>query len=294
MFVDIMGKTKLKIGVIALPTLDKTVYQKEKIDQKVSEIAAIYAEDGYDAISVAMPYDYIDECEIEKIKILSSCLYTFGDTLPEDKRFSIVGFGMDMPPEAQVDWRNLQRTAHIKAAELIKLINKYNGISILILPKDSTIEEEQLEKLCDVDMIDISSMSDKNYGIFAKNGKYPSVTICNKSMPKASILVESVDFSKTSIVRAIKSGKFYSSTGPELSVNQIAADKVRINCTAAEKISFYSSSSAPGVLVFDNNNYVEADYNVKDNDEFLMVSVFDEKKNFAISSTCKIANWYEK
>ncbi len=293
MFVDIMGKTKLKIGVVVLPALDKAVYQEEKINQKISEIAATYAEDGYDAISVAMPYNYVDECEIEKIRILSSCLYTFGDTLPEDKRFSIVGMGMDMPPESQPDWRNLQRTAHVKAAELIKLINKYNGISILLLPKDSTLDEEQLEKLCDVDMIDISSMSDRIYTFFAKNKKYPSVTLCNRSVPRASILVESLDFSKISIVRAIKAGRFYSSTGPELSVNQVAADKVKINCTAAEKISFYSSSSAPTVEVFDNNSYVEADYTVKENDEFLMVSVFDEKKNFAISSTCKIANWYE-
>ena len=293
MFVDIMGKTKLKIGVVVLPSLDKTVYMEDKINQKCAEIAEAYAEDGYDAISVAMPYNYIDECEIEKIRILSSCLYTFGDTLPEDKRFSIVGMGMDMPPEAQVDWRNLQRTSHLKAAELIKTINKYNGISILLLPKDCSLEEEQIEKLSDVDMIDISGMSDRIYKIFAKNGKFPSVTACNRGTPRAAILVESLDFSKVSIVRAIKLGKFYSGTGPELSVNQIASDKVKINCTAAQKISFYSSSSAPAVEVYENNDYVEADYAVKENDEFLIVSIFDEKKNFAVSSTCKIASWYE-
>lgn len=294
MFVDIMGKTKLKIGILALPTLDKAVYQEEKINQKISEIAAQYAIDGYDAISIAMPYNYLDECEIENIKILSSCLYTFGDTLPEDKRFSIVGMGMDMPPEAQADWRNLQRTSHVKAAELIRIINKYNGISILLLPKNTTLDEEQIEKLCDVDMIDISSMSDKIYSIFTKNGRYPSITVCNKGAPRASVLVESLDFSKTSIVRAIKARRFYSGTGPELSVNQVAADKIKINCTPAQKISFYSSSSAPEVEVLENNSYVEADYSVKENDEFLMVSIFDEKKNFAVSSTCKIANWYEK
>ncbi len=293
MFVDIMGKTKLKIGIVVLSALDKAVYQKEKINQKISELAAEYAREGYDAISVAMPYDYINECEIEGIKILSSCLYTFGDTLEDERKFSVVGFGMDMPPEAQADWRNLQRTPHLKAAEVIRLIQKHNGISVLILPRDCALDEEQIGKMCDADMIDFSGMSDRTYGIFAKNEKYPSLTICNRSMPRASILVESLDFNKNSIVRAIKAGRFYSSTGPEISVNQVAADKIKINCTAVNKISFYSSSSAPAVEVLENNSYVEADYSVRENDKFLIVSVFDENKNFAISSTCLTAKWYE-
>lgn len=293
MFVDIMGNIKLKIGVVMLPFLDKTVYQEEIINQKISELAASYAEEGYDAISVCLPYNFIEECEIENIKILSSCLYTFGDMLEEDKRFSIIGFGMDMPPESQVDWRNLQRTAHLKAAEVIKLIDKYNGVSVLVLPKNCSLTEEQIEKMCDVDMMDISGMSDKIYGIFTKNNRYPSLTVCNRSTPRASILVESLDFSKTSIIRAIKAGNFYSGTGPELSVKQIASDKIKVNCTVSEKISFYSSSSAPAVEVLDNNNYVEANYNVKEDDKFLMVSIFDEKKNFAVSSTLQMEKWYK-
>ena len=293
MFVDVMGKTKLKIGVVLLPQLDKSVYKEEKIKEKLCEIASEYAKAGYDAISVGMPYDYIEETEIEGIKILSSCLYTFGDTLDDDKKFAVLGFGMDMPPEAQSDWRNLQRTAHVKAADVIKHIEKHNGISLLVLPKNCSLEREQIEKMCDADMLDISGMSDKNYSIFAENEKYPSVTICNRSMPRASILVESLDFNKNSIVRAIKAGKFYSSTGPEIFVDQVAADKVKIKCTAVNKISFYSSSTAPAVEVMDNNSYVEADYMVKENDKFLMVSVFDDDKNFAMSSTCIIEKWYE-
>ncbi len=121
MFVDVMGKTKLKIGVVLLPNLDKSVYKEENIKEKLSEIAAEYAKAGYDAISVGMPYDYINETEIEGIKIFTSCLYTFGDTLDDDKKFAVLGFGMDMQPDAQSDWRNLQRTAHLKAAEVIGL-----------------------------------------------------------------------------------------------------------------------------------------------------------------------------
>ena len=293
MFVDVMGKTKLKIGVVLLPNLDKSVYKEENIKEKLSEIASEYARAGYDAISVGMPYDYINETEIEGIKIFTSCLYTFGDTLDDDKKFAVLGFGMDMQPDAQSDWRNLQRTAHLKAAEVIKHIEKHNGISVLILPKNCSLDREQIEKMCDADMLDISGMSDKIYGIFTDNGKYPSVTICNRSMPRASILVESLDFNKNSIVRAIKARNFYSSTGPEISVNQVAADKIKINCTAVNKISFYSSSTAPAVEVMDNNSYIEADYLVKENDKFLMISVFDEDKNFAMSSTCLMENWYE-
>lgn len=294
MFVDIMGKTKIKIGLVSLPALDKTVYQEEKINEKISEIAAEYAREGYDAISVAMPYDFIEECEIEGIRILSSCLYTFGDTLDESNRFSVLGFGMDRAPEAQSDWKNLQRTAHLKAAEVIKLIDKYNGISVLILPKNTTLEDEQIEKMCDADMIDVFGMSDRVYSVFARAERYPSVTICNRSIPRAGLMVESLDFNKNSIVRAIKAGKFYSSTGPEVAVSQIASDKVKINCTAAQKVSFYSSSSAPAVEVFENDRYIEADYAVKENDKFLVVSIFDENKNFAMSSTCIIEKWYEK
>ena len=293
MFVDINGKTKLKIGVIILGALDKAIYQEEKINEKISYLAKEYAAAGYDAISVAMPYNYVEECEIEGIKILPSCLYTFGDTLEEDKRFSIVGIGMTSPQEIQSEWRNMQRTAHLKAAEVIRLIEKYNGFSILVLPKNSTLEDEQIEKLASADMIDVTGMSDKNYSLFAQNEKYPSVTICNRSVPRAAILVESLNFENVSIVRAIKAGKFYSSTGPELCVEQVASDKIKVNCTVASKISFYSSSTAPAVEVLDNNSYIEADYTVKENDKFVMVSIFDNEKNFAIGSTCITERWYE-
>ncbi len=293
MFVDIMGKTKLKVGIVVLSALDKTVYQEEKINQKIGELAAEYAKAGYDAISVAMPYNYVSECEIEGIKILPSCLYTFGDTLEDDKKFSVVGVGMTMPPEAQIEWRNLQRTAHVKAAEVIKLISKYNGISILCLPKNSSLDDEQITKLCDADMIEISGMSDRVYSIFSENEKYPSPVICNKGLPKSSVLIESLNFENNSIIRAIKAGKFYSSTGPELYLNQVSAEKIKIKCTAANKISFYSSTSAPAVEVFDNNDYIEADYEVKKEDKFVIVSIFDSDKNFAISSACLMEKWYE-
>ena len=111
MFIDVSGKTKLKIGIVVLQALDKSIYQKEKIDEKIRSLAYEYASAGYDAISIAMPYNYYEECEIEGIKILPSCLYTFGDTLEEDKRFSIVGIGMTQPQEIQTDWRNMQRTS---------------------------------------------------------------------------------------------------------------------------------------------------------------------------------------
>ena len=39
MFVDINGKTKLKIGVIILGALDKSIYQEEKINEKISYLA---------------------------------------------------------------------------------------------------------------------------------------------------------------------------------------------------------------------------------------------------------------
>ena len=293
MFVDITGKTKVKIGLICLPALDKTVYMEEKINEKISALALEYAREGYDAISIAMPYNYLNECEIEGIKILSSCLYTFGDTLEDSKKFAVLGFGMDMAPEAQADWKNLQRTAHTKAADVIKAINKHNGISVLILPRDSSLEDEQIEKMCDADMLDVIGMSDRIYSIFSSFERYPSITVCNRSLQKASVIVESLDFNKNSIVRAIKNGKFYSTTGPEISVNQVAADKIKINCTVANKISFYSTSSAPAVEVYENNSYIEADYAVKENDKFLIASVFDENKNFAMSSTCIVEKWYE-
>ena len=294
MFIDVSGKTKLKIGIVILQALDKALYQEEKINEKLRSIAREYASAGYDAISIAMPYNYFEECELEGIKILPSCLYTFGDTLEEDKRFSIVGIGMTSPQEIQTDWRNMQRTSHLKAAEVIRLIEKYNGVSVLVLPKNSTLEDEQIEKLSSADMIDISSMSDKNYSIFTSSEKYPSVVICNRNMPRASLIVESLNFENVSIVRAIKAGRFYSTTGPELCVEQVASDKIKVNSTAVKKISFYSSSTAPAVEVIDNNSYIEADYAVKDNDKFVMVSVFDENNSFAISASCLMERWYEK
>ncbi len=293
MFIDISGKTKLKIGIIILANLDKSIYQKEKIDQKISELAAEYAKAGYDAICPAMPYNYIDECELCGIKVLPCCLYTFGDALDENERFSVVGIGMSEPHEISPDWRNMQKTAYSKAGEAIRLIEKNNGISIAIFPRGEEIEREKLERLTGADMLDATSMSHTNFSMFSDSGRYPSIVICNKNMPRASLIVESTSFDNNSIMRALRAQKFYSTTGPELHLEQVSADKIKINCTAAEKISFYSSTSAPAVEVFDNNTYIEADYAVKSDDKFITVSIFDAERRFAVSATCMTEKWYK-
>ena len=279
MFVDILGKAKLKIGVNI--SCDGT-------PESLISTALLYAREGYDALCMPVIYKYMPSCEISGVKILPSAAYIFGEECEEGKKISIIGIGMTSDPEIPEDWRRMVKTSVQKAQEAIHQIKHRGGISVVILEPNSTLDDEQLEKLSDADLIEVSSMSHPLFSALTTSEKFPSVITCDAGKPSSSLVVDANDFSTHSIIMAIRAGRFFSSEGPELHMSQISPEKVIINCSAAKRVAYYSSSSAPSVEILEGDDYILAEYSVKEDDTFVMASIFDSEGKRAFSSTHKI------
>ena len=161
MYVDMLGKTRLKIGLHTHTTLSDGRATPE-------EAARIYASEDYDAIAITDHWHYNDECEIEGLKILSGCEYNIGGH-DGSHVIHIVGVGMTSDPQIPDDWKNMQKTAFLKAAEVIKRIKLHNGLAFVGHPSWSLNTPEQLIPLGDFDGVEIYNsvsecgMSDRAY-----------------------------------------------------------------------------------------------------------------------------------
>ena len=279
MFVDILGKAKLRIGVNI--SCDGT-------PESLLSTALLYAREGYDALCMPVIYKYMPSCEISGVKILPSAAYVFGEDCEEGKKISVIGIGMTSDPEIPEDWRHMVKTSTQKAQEAIHQIKYRGGISIVILEPNSSLDEEQLLRLSDADLIEASSMSHELFSALTTTDKYPSVVMCDVGNPNSALIVDANDFSTHSIIMAIRAGRFFSSEGPELLMSQISPEKVVINSSVAKRVAYYSSSSAPSVEILEGDDYILAEYSVKEDDTFVMASIFDGEGKKAFSSTHRI------
>lgn len=279
MFVDILGRAKLKIGI--------NIACSDSTENKIN-LASLYASEGYDALCMPLIYKYTPECEIAGLKILSSVAYIFGEDCDKGKKISVIGIGMTSDPEIFEDWRHMVRTSLQKAGEAIRQIKRRGGISIVILEDDHTFDCESLSRLCDADLIEASSMSHELFTALSTKDKYPSIILLDTDKPHSSLIVDAADFSSHSIILSLFAGRFFSTEGPELHLSQISPERAIINCSAAKRVAYYTSSTAPSVEILEGDDYIVPEYSIKENDSFIMASIFDSNGNRAFSSTHRI------
>ena len=285
MFVDVLGKTRVKVGLHMHTTLSDGRKTPE-------EIARIYAEEGYDAIALTDHWLYGDECEIEGLKILSGCEYDVGGNDAGNGVFHIVGVGMTSAPDIPEDWKNMVRTGEAKATEIIKKIKLHNGLAIIAHPAWSLNTAEQLMRLGEFDAIEIYNsvsefgMSDRAYSdteadqlmsmnrptnlLASDDAHYYEGDEC-----RGFIMVEATDMDSQSIVRAIRAGRFYASQGPEVHIIKVAPDKVKVICSPVQKVVFQSNTVWAQGRVVRGDGIIEAEYTKYGPDRFVRAEVTD-------------------
>lgn len=285
MFVDLLGKTRIKVGLHAHTT-------RSDGHKTPEEVAAMYAEEGYDAIALTDHWVYGDEDEIEGVKILSGCEYDVGGNDAANGVFHIVGVGMTSEPHIPSDWKNMVRTGEAKAAEIIKKIKLFNGLAIVAHPAWSLNTSDQLMRLGDFDAIEIYNsvsehgMSDRAYSdIIADQLVSNSRPTCllatddahyyDGDQCRGCVMVEATDMDSQSIVRAIRAGRFYATQGPEVHLIKVAPDKVKVICSPVQKVVFQSNTTwAQGRVVY-GDGIVEAEYSKYGPDKFVRAEVTD-------------------
>lgn len=285
MYVDMLGKTRVKLGLHTHTTLSDGRATPE-------EAAQIYLNEGYDAIAITDHWHYGEECEIEGLKILSGCEYNIGGH-DGAHVVHIIGIGMTSDPQIPEDWKNMQKTAFQKAAEVIKKIKLYNGLAIVGHPAWSLNTPEQLISLGDFDGTEIYNsvsecgMSDRAYSDviidqLATAGRLTNILAVDDThyyegdQCRGWIMVESTDMDTDRLVRNIRAGRFYATQGPEVHIERIAPDKVRVVCSPVNKVVFQSNTTWAAGRIVREDGLVEAEYVKAPDDRFVRAEVTDE------------------
>jgi len=284
MFVDLLGKTRVKLGLHTHTTLSDGQATPE-------EAARLYAEEGYDAIAITDHWHYHGEDEIEGLKILSGCEYNIGGH-DGAHVIHIVGVGMTGAPQIPEDWKNMQKTAFAKAAEVIKRIKLHNGLAFIGHPAWSLNTPEQLIPLGDFDGVEIYNsvsehgMSDRAYSDviidqMATAGRLTNIFAVDDThyydgdQCRGWIMVEATDMDSERLVRNIRAGRFYATQGPEVHIEKIAPDKVRVICSPVNKIVFQSNTTWAAGRIVREDGLVEAEYTKVPDDRFVRAEVTD-------------------
>ena len=96
----------------------------------------------------------------------------------------------------------------------------------------------------------------------------------------------------THIIRAIRQGRFYATEGPQIHIERRGADRVRVVCTPALKIEFFSDMGQTSGKIVNGENLIEADYVIKDGEKFVRAEVTDENGLRAWSNTVRFDDIY--
>lgn len=290
MYVDLLGKSRVKLGLHTHTTLSDGRFSPE-------EAARLYAEEGYDAIAITDHWKYGDEDEIAGLKIISGCEYNLGGH-DAPHVVHIIGVGMTSDPGIPEDWKNMVKTAQAKAVEIIKRIKLHNGLAIVGHPAWSLNTPEYIMNLGDFDAVEIYNavsecgMSDRAYSDvivdqLASMGRLTNLLAVddthyyNDDACRGWIMVEAVDMDTQSLLRAIKAGRFYATQGPEVHIEKVAPDKVKVICSPVQKVVFQSNTSWARGRVVRGDGLIEAVYTKVDDDRFVRAEVTDADGNKA-------------
>lgn len=302
MFVDLMGKTRIKLALHVCST-------RTSGKESPESLAKTYIDRGYDAIALTDKWLYSKEDEIEGLKIISGCEYSTGSLEDGFDAYHIVGIGMTSDPEIPSAWQNMKKTAQSKAAEIVNMIKKSNGFAFVAYPAHNRNNADRLLDIGEFDGIEIYN-SETEYG--DADGGYAGELVDRLSLYgketvllasdgvncydgeeyRCAIMVEATDMDTKYILRALRQGKFYSTEGPEIHLERIGADKVRVICSPASKITFFAGVDGSGVKVIRGENLLEADYSIKDGERFVRAEVMDENGLMAWSNVIRFDELY--
>ena len=299
MFVDLLGKTRIKLALHTKAPLGKTL----------DELTEAYFDRGFDAVAITENWEYNGEGELRGVKILSGCEYSIGGLGEGEEAYHIVGVGMTSDPEVPVAWKNMIKTARAKASETIKMIKRHNGFAFIAYPVHNRNCSESILELADTDGLEIFN-SEIEYG-FSQNGYageiadtlstfgVSPVLVASNGINcyegeeySVSIMVEATDMDTSHIIRALKQGRFYSTEGPEIHLQRVGVDKVRVICSPALKIEFFSDCGKTSGKIVCGEGLIETEYCIKDGERFVRAEVTDECGKMAWSNIVRFDEIY--
>ena len=298
MFTDMTGKRRLKIGLHTHTTLSDGHKTPE-------EVAAIYKDEGYDAIALTDHWVYGAGGEIGGLTILSGCEYNVGgvdEWTGVHETYHIVGIGMTRDPEVPEDYlRNQDGRIRDRVRHIVRLIREAGGLAVLAHPAWSLNTSEQILGCGDFDATEIYNsvsdwgMSDRpysglivdqiaSYGMFLPLLATDDTHYYDGDECRGWVAVEAEAVAELGMVEALRQGRFYATQGPEVHLERISPTEVRLTCSPAIKIAFLSNSVWSAGRMVRGEGLTEAVYGFKRHEIFVRAEVTDAQGRVGYSN----------
>lgn len=292
MFTDITGKKRLKVGL--------HTHTSQSDGQKTpEEVIRLYEKAGYDILAITDHWIYTDASEYGNMKLISGCEYNiayYNETTKTEDTFHIVGLNMKYNPKvpgtgACGDMPDIPDIFE-RVKSIVKLIREAGGIAVLAHPAWSLNSPEQIIAAGDFDALEIYNsvsecgMSDRPYSgiivdmLATKDVHYPLLATddahyytgdeCRGMVMVEADAVEEYGFSNT-----IRRGLFYATQGPEIHLELISKTKIKLRCTPAVKIVFFSNLVWASEHAIRGEDLTEAVYTIKPNEKFIRAEITD-------------------
>jgi hypothetical protein len=296
MFVDLLGKARVKLCIRAHTTRSDGYLSPE-------ERAERFIDKGFDAVAITDTWNYMEDGEIGGLKVISGCEYKVGEN------YTLVAVGMTSDPKISSELEHMVRTSTPKTADLIKKIHLFNGFAFLARVEQNENEPSELVNLSELDGMEIygadftRSTLDESYAGervdgLARLGKIPVIlasggVVCDdEESDGTAIMVESVDMQTSSIVRALKNGRFYATQGPEIHLIKVAPDKVKLVCSPASRVEFFSDLGENGGRELLGEAIIEAEYTAAEGERFVRAEITDADGKMAWSNIVTFEELY--
>ena len=297
MYRDIFGKTRVKVGLHTHTT---------RTDGHLSpkEVAALYREAGYDAIALTDHWLYGEADRLSGLPILPGAEYHVGAIDATEGIYHILCLFADRAP----DLDRARDYANAKPQDLIDAIHAAGGLAVLAHPAWSLNTTESVKALKGLDGVEIFNTVSRNTArddasllvdLYATNGMYfplfatDDFHYLDKSTssgidPTAFVMVECESIDPAALKKAIKQGRFYASTGPEIHLRR-EGDTFVLDCSPCQRVCFHSNSvSSRGGRTQYGEDITHTTYTPQTCERYIRASVTDREGRMAFSQIVKI------
>lgn len=295
MFTDLTGKRRYKICLHCHTSRSDGQLTYE-------EVLSSYARAGYDMLAVTDHWVWNDPGEYmgalpdgtpQRLRIVSGCEYNVGSSETAAGVFHILALDCPRKPNLNQQMCNDTRMSPVeKARILIKEIHRAGGLAVLAHPAWSLNTPDQIFALGDVDATEIYNsvsdwgMSDRPYAgiivdqVAARGMCLPLIATddshyYNGDQFRGMIMAEATAVDREGLGEVIAEERFYATMGPEVHLERVDANTVRVRCSPAVKIVFPSNLAWTAGRILRGEGLTEALYTFKEEEHFVRAEAVD-------------------
>ena len=262
------------------------------------DVAGFYEYAGYDILAIT------DHRKVTRLPSTENLLLISGielDYILPGQWVHILGIGMDSSVGKK--WNRFGTPQ-----EGINLIRKLGGLAVLAHPAWSLNTPEFMRSLTGLsgveiwnsvstlplngDRADSSSLLDVTWAsggellpVFANDDSHPYQT----EAATAATMVQAEEKTAPSVMAALKAGRFYATTGPQIyQIENKNNQEIIVHCSPAEAVIFYSDCPWAAGRAVIKSGMTECSYFIQKNDHFVRTEIRDAGGRRAWSAPIKV------